>query len=107
MLVTILLKNFVAKIEERISCNVVLNFRQDKIDIKYLLQKEGYTFRKIILISDLAKGYPPCMRVIVKETDVEELKLGSLFLVTCTGGSLGREGDHSVLIPDINISKVC
>ncbi|TGZ48427.1 Angiogenic factor with G patch and FHA domains 1 [Temnothorax longispinosus] len=54
---------------------------------------------------DLAKGYPPCMRIIVKETDLAELKLGSLFLVTCTGGSLGRQGDHSVLIPDINISK--
>ncbi|XP_011688024.1 PREDICTED: angiogenic factor with G patch and FHA domains 1 isoform X2 [Wasmannia auropunctata] len=54
---------------------------------------------------DLAKNYPPCMRIIVKETDLTKLKLGSLFLVTCTGGSLGREGDHSVLIPDINISK--
>lgn len=58
------------------------------------------------LISDLAKSYPPCMRIIVKETDMAQLKVGSLFLVTCTGGSLGREGDHSVLIPDINISKV-
>jgi len=55
------------------------------------------------LISDLAKSYPPCMRIIVKETDLAKLKLGSLFLVTCTGGSLGREGNHSVLIPDINI----
>ncbi|XP_018312230.1 angiogenic factor with G patch and FHA domains 1 isoform X1 [Mycetomoellerius zeteki] len=54
---------------------------------------------------DLAKNYPPCMRIIVKETDLIKLKLGSLFLVTCLGGTLGREGDHSVLIPDINISK--
>ncbi|XP_011332504.1 angiogenic factor with G patch and FHA domains 1 isoform X2 [Ooceraea biroi] len=54
---------------------------------------------------DLAKGYPPCMRIIVKETNLTQLKVGSLFLVTYTGGSLGREGDHSVLIPDINISK--
>lgn len=46
------------------------------------------------------------MRIIVKETSLPKLKIGSLFLVTCTGGSLGREGDHSVLIPDINISKV-
>lgn len=46
------------------------------------------------------------MRIIVKETDLIKLKLGSLFLVTCLGGTLGREGDHSVLIPDINISKV-
>lgn len=54
---------------------------------------------------DLAKSYPPCIRVIVKETDLPKLKVGSLFLVTYTGGSLGREGDHSVLIPDINVSK--
>jgi hypothetical protein len=46
------------------------------------------------------------MRIIVKETNLTNLKVGFLFLVTCTGGSLGREGDHSVLIPDINISKV-
>lgn len=46
------------------------------------------------------------MRIIVKETNLTNLKVGSLFLVTYTGGSLGREGDHSVLIPDINISKV-
>ncbi|KAG7200070.1 hypothetical protein KM043_000518 [Ampulex compressa] len=54
---------------------------------------------------DLAKIYPPCMRIIVKETNLAKLKAGSLFLVAYTGGSIGREGDHSVLIPDINISK--
>ncbi|XP_011150988.1 angiogenic factor with G patch and FHA domains 1 isoform X2 [Harpegnathos saltator] len=54
---------------------------------------------------DLAKSYPPCMRIIVKETNLAKLKMGCLFLVTYTGGSLGREGDHSVLIPDVNISK--
>ncbi|XP_012285397.1 angiogenic factor with G patch and FHA domains 1 isoform X3 [Orussus abietinus] len=55
--------------------------------------------------ADLAKTYPPCMRIIVKETSLPKLKVGSLFLVAYTGGSMGREGDHSVLIPDINISK--
>ncbi|XP_011504275.1 PREDICTED: angiogenic factor with G patch and FHA domains 1-like [Ceratosolen solmsi marchali] len=53
----------------------------------------------------LSKVYPPCMRIIVKETNLSNLKVGSLFIVTCTGGTLGREGDHSVLISDINISK--
>lgn len=47
------------------------------------------------------------MRIIVKETNLPKLKVGSLFLVTYIGGSLGREGDHSVLISDINVSKVC
>ncbi|XP_043276904.1 angiogenic factor with G patch and FHA domains 1 isoform X1 [Venturia canescens] len=54
---------------------------------------------------DLAKIYPPCMRIIVKETNLSKLKVGTLFLVAYTGGTLGREGDHAVLIPDLNISK--
>ncbi|XP_049831674.1 angiogenic factor with G patch and FHA domains 1 isoform X3 [Schistocerca gregaria] len=54
---------------------------------------------------DCSKAYPPCMRIVVKETNVDKLKIGTLFIVTYTGGTLGREGDHSVLIPDINVSK--
>ncbi|XP_032455780.1 angiogenic factor with G patch and FHA domains 1 isoform X6 [Nasonia vitripennis] len=53
----------------------------------------------------VSKIYPPCMRIIVKETNLPNLKVGSLFMVTCIGGSIGREGDHSVTVPDINISK--
>lgn len=33
----------------------------------------------------------PCMRLIVQQTDLEKLRVGSLFIVTCIGGSLGRE----------------
>ncbi|XP_059488851.1 angiogenic factor with G patch and FHA domains 1 isoform X2 [Neocloeon triangulifer] len=48
----------------------------------------------------------PCMRLIVQQTDLEKLKLGTLFIVTCTGGTLGREGSHhSVTVPDLNVSK--
>ncbi|XP_049546540.1 angiogenic factor with G patch and FHA domains 1 isoform X2 [Anopheles darlingi] len=54
---------------------------------------------------DVAKRYPPSLRIVVKETNLKELKIGSLFIVTCKGGSLGREGNHDVIIPDINISK--
>lgn len=42
---------------------------------------------------------------MVEETNVDKLKIGSLFVVTCKGGTMGREGDHAVLIPDINVSK--
>lgn len=55
---------------------------------------------------EIHKAWPPCMRIIVKETSVKNFKAGKLFVVTCAGGTLGREGDHSILIPDINISKV-
>lgn len=42
----------------------------------------------------------------MKETDVNELKIGSLYVITLEGGTIGREGDgHTILIKDINISK--
>lgn len=35
----------------------------------------------------------------------DKLDIGKLFVVTFKGGTLGREGDHDVLIPDMNVSK--
>lgn len=56
--------------------------------------------------SEEEKSYPPCIRIIVKETNLTNLKVGTLFLVTCTGGTIGREGSgHCVVVPDINTSK--
>ncbi|KAL3285880.1 hypothetical protein HHI36_000400 [Cryptolaemus montrouzieri] len=57
------------------------------------------------LASDVTKQWPPCMRIIVEETSVPKLKTGSLHIVTYEGGSIGREGKHAIIIPDINISK--
>ncbi|XP_018322835.1 angiogenic factor with G patch and FHA domains 1 isoform X1 [Agrilus planipennis] len=57
------------------------------------------------LDSDASKRWPPCMRIIVEESTVAKLRIGSLYIITYEGGSLGREGDHSILIPDINTSK--
>ncbi|XP_032589929.1 angiogenic factor with G patch and FHA domains 1 isoform X1 [Drosophila grimshawi] len=54
---------------------------------------------------DIAKKYPPSLRIIVQETNVQELTVGSLHLITYKGGSLGREGAHDVIIPDVNVSK--
>lgn len=45
------------------------------------------------------------MRVIVEATDIPKIKPGSLFIITCDGGTVGREGDHSICLPDINVSK--
>lgn len=56
-------------------------------------------------ILETAESWPPCMRVIIKETSIPKLKVGALFIVTCDGGTLGREGEHAILIPDINVSK--
>lgn len=62
---------------------------------------------KFFFFSDVAKAWPPCMRIILKETTLDKLKVGSLYIVTCDGGIIGREGeDKSILIPDINVSKV-
>jgi hypothetical protein len=52
------------------------------------------------------KDREPCLRLMVIETQLRDIKVGSLFLITITGGTLGREGDtHAICIQDINISK--
>ncbi|CAK1552909.1 unnamed protein product [Leptosia nina] len=54
----------------------------------------------------IAKHHPPCMRVIVRETMLPKLKVGSLFLITKDGGTVGREGDHhTILLRDQNVSR--
>lgn len=63
-------------------------------------------FYFFILILDIAKKYPPSLRIVVQESNLEGLKVGSLSLITFKGGSLGREGNHDVIIPDVNVSKV-
>lgn len=35
----------------------------------------------------------------------DKMDIGKLFVVTFKGGTLGREGDHDVIIPDVNVSK--
>lgn len=54
----------------------------------------------------MATRYPPSLRIVVQETNLPKLKAGELFIITYKGGSLGREGSHDVIIPDINVSKV-
>ncbi|KAB0803198.1 hypothetical protein PPYR_00168 [Photinus pyralis] len=62
-----------------------------------------YPLRKLAL--DISNAWPPCIRIVVKSTDVAKLTAGTLYIITYQGGTLGREGDHAVLIPDISISK--
>lgn len=45
------------------------------------------------------------MRLIVESTDIPSIKSGTLFIITCDGGTLGREGEHSICLPDVNVSK--
>lgn len=54
----------------------------------------------------VAKHHPPCMRIIVRETNLPKLKVGTLYLITKDGGTLGREGDHhAIIIKDHNVSR--
>lgn len=62
--------------------------------------------KHLFSILDIAKNYPPSLRIVVQDTNLEGLKVGSLSLITFKGGSLGREGNHDVIIPDVNVSKV-
>ena len=47
----------------------------------------------------------PCLRVLVTDTEDEEVVVGSLFLVTCQGGTVGSRGEHDVLLQDKGCSK--
>ncbi|XP_022105639.1 angiogenic factor with G patch and FHA domains 1-like isoform X5 [Acanthaster planci] len=52
----------------------------------------------------LKVDYPPCIRMIVTKSDT--LKPGSLFIITCAGGTIGREGsNHALLIQSVKVSK--
>ncbi|KAH8401663.1 hypothetical protein KR009_007206 [Drosophila setifemur] len=62
-------------------------------------------FKSAGRFQDIAKNYPPSLRIIVQETSIEGLTVGSLHLITYKGGTLGREGAHDVIIPDVNVSK--
>lgn len=55
---------------------------------------------------DNTKHFAPCVRVVVLSSTLPDLSYGTLFIVTCTGGTIGREGDHDVLIPDQLVSKL-
>ncbi|XP_075980948.1 uncharacterized protein LOC142979728 isoform X2 [Anticarsia gemmatalis] len=57
-------------------------------------------------LDSVARHHPPCMRVIVRETNLPKLRVGSLFIVTKDGGTVGREGDkHTILLSDSNVSR--
>ena len=48
----------------------------------------------------------PCIRAMVIESSC--MAKSSLYVITCTGGTIGRQKDlgHSVVIPDPAVSKV-
>lgn len=64
-----------------------------------------HNFISLLLFSEIAKKYPPSLRLIVLESKVSSISMGKLFVVTFKGGTLGREGDHEVLLTAENVSK--
>lgn len=72
-----------------------------------LLGITKFNIHNILSADSIAKHHPPCMRLVVRETNVNKLKVGSLFVITKDGGSIGREGDqHAIVIKDNNVSRV-
>ncbi|KAL4228321.1 Angiogenic factor with G patch and FHA domains 1 [Mactra antiquata] len=51
---------------------------------------------------EVANSWAPCIRVIVTDSDC--IDIGTFYMITCTGGKIGRE-NCDINIPDINISK--
>ncbi|KAG4071752.1 hypothetical protein HA402_011906 [Bradysia odoriphaga] len=90
------------------------NNRKDEPDVKEDGELSSHSDESVVVgeecitemrYEDVAKKYPPSLRLMVLETNLPKLKVGELFIVTYKGGSLGREGAHDVIIPDINVSK--
>lgn len=50
---------------------------------------------------------PPSLRLMVVGGGSDTVKVGTLHLVTLSGGTVGREKTNLVELPDITISKVC
>lgn len=61
--------------------------------------------QQFLFVTDISKQWPPCMRIIIEQSQIPKIKIGSLHILTYEGGTLGREGDHAIILPDINISK--
>ncbi|XP_023330858.1 angiogenic factor with G patch and FHA domains 1 [Eurytemora carolleeae] len=55
---------------------------------------------------DIQESDIPCVRLVVKNTEDERVHLGSLYIITCKGGSIGSKGLHEVLLPDLGCSKL-
>nr|CAG4634962.1 EOG090X0AIB [Alona affinis] len=53
----------------------------------------------------LAERLPPCARFLVVESTVEEVQVGSLFIIPYHGGIVGRLPKCEVYLNDINVSK--
>ena len=47
----------------------------------------------------------PCIRLVVQSSQCDTVSVGTLFIVTCKGASIGREGTHDVLLEDVGCSK--
>lgn len=56
-------------------------------------------YEEEVSMEDLTTKYPPCLRVILIETNSHEseLKPGSLFLIPYTGGSIGRNSSKNLI----------
>ncbi|XP_057370835.1 angiogenic factor with G patch and FHA domains 1-like [Daphnia carinata] len=53
----------------------------------------------------LAERLPPCARFLVVSSSIDRVKIGSLFVVPYTGGTIGRLPECEVFLDDVNVSK--
>ncbi|XP_061721184.1 angiogenic factor with G patch and FHA domains 1 isoform X2 [Cydia pomonella] len=81
--------------------------QREEADIDNLTKNlSQVSLRAQTALDSIARHHPPSMRVIVRDTNLPKLKVGTLFLVTKDGGTVGREGsNHTILIEDYNVSR--
>jgi len=55
---------------------------------------------------DILESSIPCIRLCVVQSEDERVQVGSLYIVTCKGGTVGSKGSHEVLLSDLGCSKL-
>jgi len=58
------------------------------------------------LENDILESSIPCIRLNVIQSEDEKVKVGTLYIVTCTGATIGSKGTHEVLLQDLGCSKL-
>nr|CAG4650359.1 EOG090X0AIB [Sida crystallina] len=53
----------------------------------------------------LAERLPPCARLLIVDSTLEKLRIGTLFVLPYTGGIVGRTATCDIFLDDVNVSK--
>jgi len=71
----------------------------------YTLENGTYHYHSTSTPKDTNLQAQTSIRAIVKDTKCHKVSKGMLYVFTCMGGSVGREGSHVAVFPELLVSK--